>query len=122
MSNSNYSRRHRGLRFRPKGGLGHTPQKPDREATEARADAVSEQGGSERVFEKRHATEIERAENLAAGLPAEGTPAERPDSREPLPDVPAPAREKAEFRPVAIQEPSKGILDSIKNVAATLVK
>ncbi len=54
MSNNNFSRRHRGMRFRPKGGLGHNPQKPDREATQARADVVSEQGGNERVFEKRH--------------------------------------------------------------------
>ena len=72
MSNNNFSRRHRGMRFRPKGGLGHAQQKPDREATQARADVVSEQGGNERVFEKRHAGEIERAENVAAGLPNAG--------------------------------------------------
>ena len=62
------------MRFRPKGGLGQTPQKTDREAIQARAEVVSEQGGAERVFEKRHAHEIERAENLAAGLPPQGAP------------------------------------------------
>ena len=129
MSNNNFSRRHRGMRFRPKGGIGHTPQKPDHEATQARADVVSEQGGNERVFEKRHISEIERAENIAAGLPAEeaaaaetGAGAERKDFREPRAEIPAPGPEKKEFQPVEVREPSKGILDSIKNVATTLVK
>ena len=75
MSNNNFSRRRRGMRFKPKGGLSHAQQKPDREAVEARADVVSEQGGNERLFEKRHSHEIERSENIAAGLPPEG-PAE----------------------------------------------
>jgi ribonuclease G len=132
MSNNNFSRRHRGMRFRPKGGLGHNPQKPDREATQARADVVSEQGGNERVFEKRHASEIERAENLAVGLPPEGaseespqTPANIPDKkdfREPHTEIPALVQEKKEFQPVEVKEPSKGILDSIKKAATTLVK
>ena len=84
MSNNNFSRRRRGMRFRPKGGLGPNPQKPDREAIEARADVVSEQGGDERVFEKRHSHEIERAENIAAGLPpqsADRNPARPPPTR-----------------------------------------
>jgi ribonuclease G len=128
MSNNNFSRRRRGMRFRPKGGLGPNPQKTDREAVQARADVVSEQGGSERVFEKRHAFEIERAENLAAGLPPHGAavgPA--PDSGAefaPPPPVgaPAPAPEEKSFEPVEIQQPPKGILDSIKNAATNLVK
>ena len=38
MSERNFSRRRRGgMRFRPSGGLGHA-QRPDREATQARAD------------------------------------------------------------------------------------
>ena len=74
MSNKNFLRRRRGMHFRPKGGLGQTNQKPDQEAIQARADVVSEQGGVEHVFEKRHVHEIERAENLAAGLPPSGVP------------------------------------------------
>jgi ribonuclease G len=119
------------MRFRPKGGLGSNLQKPDREASEARADVVSEQGGNERVFEKRHAPEIERAENLAAGLPPHGA-AERPapgsgaDQKDfpapPPAETPALAREEQSFEPVEIQEPPKGILDSIKNAATNLVK
>ena len=69
MSNNNFSRRRRGMRFKPKGGLSPNPQKPDRDATQARAEVVAEQGGDERLFEKRHTHEIERAENIAAGLP-----------------------------------------------------
>jgi ribonuclease G len=131
MSN-NFSRRRRGMRFRPKGGLGQNqnPQKPDRDATQARADVVAEQGGDERLFEKRHNVEIERAENIAAGLPPEGaekpqTPATLPDKkdfREPHSEIPAQVQEEKEFQPVEIQQQSKGILDSIKNAATTLVK
>jgi hypothetical protein len=121
------------MRFRPKGGLGQTPQKQDRDATQARAEVVSEQGGAEHVFEKRHTQEIDRAENIAAGLPPEGvhevaaspTPAhipEKKDFREPKAEIPAHVEEEKAFEPVEIRQPSKGILDSIKNAATTLVK
>ena len=62
------------MRFKPKGGLNPAQQKTDRDAVEARQDVVTEQGGQERLFEKRHLNEIERAENVAAGLPPEGKP------------------------------------------------
>src|SRR5665213_827383 len=85
MSTNNFSRRRRGMRFKPKGGLNPAQQKTDRDAVEARADVVSEQGGNERLFEKRHSSEIERAENIAAGLPPEGRvetpPPEVPENR-----------------------------------------
>src|SRR5271154_2841930 len=112
MSNNNFSRRRRGMRFRPKGGLGpnQNPQKPDRDATQARADVVAVQGGDERLFEKRHNVEIERAENIAAGLPAESvekpqTPANIPDKkdfREPHQEIPAQVEEE-KFEPVAFK-------------------
>ena len=131
MSNNNFSRRRRGMRFRPKGGLGHNPQKPDREATQARADVVSEQGGNERVFEKRHHEEIERAENIAAGLPPEGAPrkppkrrrtsADKKDFREPHTEIPAQVQEE-KFEPVEVKEQSKGVVESIKTAATNLVK
>ena len=130
MSNKNFSRRRRGMHFRPKGGFGQTPQKSDREASQARADAVSEQGGADRLFEKRHAHEIERAENVAAGLPPQGVPeteapepsAAKKEFREPHLDTPAQVEEEKPFEPVAIQEPPKGILDTIKVAATNLVK
>ena len=130
MNEKNFSRRRRGMRFRPKGGLGQSPQKTDRDALQARAELVSEQGGVERVFEKRHTQEIERAENLAAGLPPQGAPerVETPaapakkDFREPHPDTPAQVEEEKPFEPVAITEQPKGVLDAIKIAATTLVK
>jgi len=129
MSNNNFSRRRRGMRFRPKGGFGQAQQKPDREAVQARADAVTEQGGAEHVFEKRHTHEIERAENIAAGLPPQGVPenltpdtgADKKESREVKIDTAAPQEEKP-FMPVPISEQPKGILDTIKTAATNLVK
>jgi hypothetical protein len=98
-NNNSFSRRRRGMRFKPKGGLSPNPQKPDREATQARAEVVTEQGGAERVFEKRHIQEIERSENIAAGLPAEGKPevviAET--TPEPAPASPSLNRRKKHF-------------------------
>ncbi|HXF10685.1 MAG TPA: hypothetical protein VN625_07875, partial [Desulfuromonadaceae bacterium] len=130
MSNQNFSRRRRGMRFRPKGGLGQQ-QKPDRDATQARAEVVSEQGGVERVFEKRHTHEIERAENIAAGLPPEGaekseTTANIPDKkdfRQPHADVPAQVEEEKPYQPVEIADPApKGVLETIKAAASSIVK
>jgi ribonuclease G len=130
MSNKNFSRRRRGMHFRPKGGFGQAPPKSDREASQARADVVSEQGGADRLFEKRHAHEIERAENVAAGLPPQGVPeTETPEPgvakkefREPHLDTPAQVEEEKPFEPVAIKESPKGILDTIKVAATNLVK
>jgi ribonuclease G len=118
------------MHFRPKGGLGQVTQKSDREAIQARADVVSEQGGVEHVFEKRHAHEIERAENLAAGLPPSGVPenveqkedAGKKDFREPHPDTPAHIEEEKPFEPVALPEQPKGVMDTIKLAATNLVK
>jgi ribonuclease G len=130
MSNNNFSRRRRGMRFRPKGGFGQGPQKTDREAVQARADVVTEQGGAEHVFEKRHSNEIERAENIAAGLPPQGAPetstpdsgADKKEFREPKIETPARVQEEQPFKPVPVAEQSKGILDTIKFAATTLVK
>jgi ribonuclease G len=126
MSNNNFSRRRRGMRFKPKGGLSHAQQKPDREAVEARADVVSEQGGSERVFEKRHTHEIERSENIAAGLPPENR-AEVADVEmgdEPVNTNQTPVAMVAEekFAPVKIPEQPKGLIDTIRSAATNLVK
>src|SRR5436190_11584171 len=98
MSERNFGRRRRGMRFRPSGGLGQGPQKPDREATQARAEVMGETtgGGPERLFERRHQSEIERAENIAAGLPPEG-------QHEPAPATP---EAKREFREPNLQRPA----------------
>jgi ribonuclease G len=128
MSERNFSRRRRGgMRFRPTGGLGHVQQRPDREATQARAEVVGGQTPQERLFERRHAQEIERAENQAAGLPPEGVPQEKAppgkrDFREPHMETPAQVLEEKPFQPVAVPDQTRGIVDSIKVMASNLVK
>ena len=120
------------MRFKPKGGLAPNPQKNDRDATQARAEVVAEQGGNERVFDKRYTNEIERAENIAAGLPPQGaTPepaaphshdAEKKDFRQPHMDTPAEVQEE-KFEPVELKEqPPKGIVEAIKSAATNIVK
>jgi ribonuclease G len=133
MSNqNNFSRRRRGMRFKPKGGLAPNPQKNDRDATQARAEVVAEQGGNERVFDKRYTNEIERAENIAAGLPPQGAPpepavphshdADKKDFRQPHMDTPAEVQEE-KFEPVELKEqPPKGIVETIKAAATNIVK
>src|SRR5450432_4051092 len=133
MSNqNNFSRRRRGMRFKPKGGLAPNPQKTDRDANQARAEVVAEQGGNERVFDKRYTNEIERAENIAAGLPPQGAPpepaaphshdADKKDFRQPHMDTPAQVQEE-KFEPVELKEqPPKGIVETIKAAATNLVK
>ena len=59
------------MRFRPSGGFGQN-QKPDRSALQARAEATSEKKPDSLFERARHEQEIERAENIAAGLPPEG--------------------------------------------------
>ena len=132
MSNNNFSRRRRGMRFKPKGGLAPNPQRNDRDATQARAEVVAEQGGNERVFDKRYTNEIERAENIAAGLPPQGAPPEpaaphshdvdKKDFRQPHMDTPAEVHEE-KFEPVELKEqPPKGIVEAIKAAATNIVK
>jgi ribonuclease G len=129
MSERSFSRRRRGgMRFRPSGGLGHTQPHSEREATQARADAVGKAPAQDKVYEHRHAHEIERAENIAAGLPPEGLPAaqdqtpQKRDFRQPHPETPAEVRDDKPFKPVHVQEHPKGIVDSIRSAASNLVK
>ena len=132
----NFSRRRRGgMRFRPSGGMGgNQPPRNDRGAQEARAEAVSEQtSGPEKVYEQgRHASEIERAENVAAGLPPEGrpapeeqaaAPADRRAYREPNRETPESVEEEVSTGPVHIEaEKPKGLLGAIKAAADKVVK
>jgi ribonuclease G len=120
----NFSRRRRGgMRFRPSG---NAPRRPA--AQEARAAAMDATTGNESLFDKSRQQEIERAQNVAAGLPAEARAeqaagAEAPskkDFREPHMDTPAEVKE--EFRPVQIQEQPKGLVDAIKIAAQKVIK
>lgn len=117
------------MRFRPSGGLGHSQQqRPDREALQARAEVVTDQSSQDKVYDHRHANEIERAENLAAGLPAHGlppAPAETSDKhefRQPNLQTPAVVMEEKQFEPVPVREQPKGIVETIRQAASSLVK
>jgi ribonuclease G len=138
MSERNFSRHRRRMRFRPSGGLGQRQQqqqqqqRQDREATQARAEAIGNPAATDRVYEQRHQTEIERAENVAAGLPPSGAPdaeaealapaAAQGDYREPHLDTPEVVEEEKPFEPVAVKDQSRGIVDSIRLAATNLVK
>ena len=132
MSERNFSRRRRGgMRFRPAGGLN---QKPDRGAQQARAEATGEKK-PEAIFEQgRHDEEIDRAENIAAGLPpTEARPPEqertapaegrnkRGSFRKPNLETPAEVEEE-KYQPVNIQAPTLGFVGAIKNAADKVIR
>jgi ribonuclease G len=123
------------MRFRPSGGLGHgqpNPPRPDRDASQARAEAVSGPPAPEKVYDHRHANEIDRSENVAAGLPPEGvqpppgaadaSPSGKRNFREPNLETPAQVEEQQAFQPVPVQERPKGIVESLRSVATNIVK
>lgn len=118
------------MRFRPSGGLGHTQHRPDREASQARAEVVGDTAAQEKVYEHRHAQEIDRAENIAAGLPPSGVPPEtqapaevkKGTFREPNLETASEVTEEKPFEPVKFQEPPKGLVDTIREAASNLVK
>ena len=119
------------MRFRPSGGLGHVQPRTDRDATQARAEVVGGQSVHEKVYDHRHTGEIDRAENIAAGLPPDSPPESAPQApidqkksfREPNFDTPAEVDEqKEQFEPVPVQPQNRGIVDSIRAAASTLVK
>src|SRR6478609_9879008 len=125
-------RRRGGMRFKPSGGINQNqPPKKDKDAVEARADAVGEVVGGfgqDKLFERRHQGEIDRAENVAAGLPPEGAPAPTPGHEHqhaaeaaPAP-APAPVPTKPEklFAPVKVAEPQRSLVEKIADVATNL--
>jgi ribonuclease G len=134
MSNR-FSNRRGSHRFRPSGGL-NPNAKPDKAALQARLAATSTLGpekisGDENVFAKHREHEIRRAENLAAGLPADADPSAhaeakapgRHDYREPNLETPEEvnAEQEGEFKPVEVKEQPKGILGTIKHAAQKVV-
>jgi ribonuclease G len=120
MSERSFSRRRRGgMRFRPRGGMGQQ-QQPDREATEARAEVAAEIGGQDKVYDRRHSQEIERAENIAAGLPPDGAP-EKVSTPQPMQPVRPPQPEKP-YEPVPVSSPGEGVVEKLRNVAEKVIK
>jgi len=136
MSERSFSRRRRGgMRFRPSGGVNPNIKRPDRAAQEARAEVIGEKPTSDTIYDKsRFQREIERAENIAAGLPPEGQPktevpseealkASKKDFRQPHMDTPAEVKEETGYQPVRLTEPPpKGIVQAIKAAANKVIK
>jgi ribonuclease G len=104
------------MRFRPSGGL--KTNKGDRAAIEARAGTTAAKTEEEPVFDNsRHETEIQRAENIAAGLPPQGLPQPKPA---PEPAKPA-VQEKFTPVPVAERAP-QGLVETIRSAASKMMK
>ena len=134
MSDRNFSRRRRGgMRFRPASGLNPNPNRPDREAIQARAEAVGDKAPQDKVYDRsRHAQEIERAENIAAGLPPEGAPKPEQETdatpptkggfREPNLETPAQLEEEKPFEPVHVPQRPQGLVETIRAAATTVIK
>ncbi len=126
-------RRRGGMRFRPSGGGPKPGKHQEREAQQARADAVSEKASltPEPVYERsRYQKEIDRAENVAAGLPPEGAPVvptgetelrAKGDFREPHLDTPAEVSEET-YKPVHVAEKPQTIFEAIKATANKVIK
>src|SRR5687767_5868439 len=130
MSERNFSRRRRGMHFRPSGGLHGNVKRQERAALEARAQATGEKATSEHVYDapRQHAREIERAENIAAGLPPEGQAVDTTGEpaiakkafREPHLDTPA---EVKEYTPVDFKEaPPQGFVETIKVATTKIIR
>jgi ribonuclease G len=123
------------MRFRPGGGMNpNQPPRNDRAANEARAEVVGGAGGPEKVYDRRHVSEIERAENVAAGLPPEGAPVaeeteplrpgEKPNRkfREPNMETPDHVEEEKPFESVDVEPKPQGLLGALKAAANNVVK
>ena len=145
MNKRKLSTKRRGsMRFRPSGGLGkQKKRRPHQAAAQARAIAVGKaEPHDDPVFDQsRHAREIQRAENIAAGMPPDAADAgsQKQDSktfadkeakkkirkkrnRPPRPRNRKESKEEAPFAPVPIQEERpKGIVGSLRAAADTVI-
>jgi ribonuclease G len=130
MNDRNYNRRRRGgQRFRPGKP---TSFKPERAASEARAAALGEKDTEDSVFDqRRHEVEVTRAENVAAGLPADApvphaapvtTDDRRREYRQPHLDTPEQVEEEPDFQPVPVKTPPPGIVQSLRAAAEKVIK
>jgi len=118
------------MRFRPGAGMGKVSKKDQREATQARAEAISDNTMTARVYDQRHNTEIDRAENVAAGLPPDATDeqveikaetASTPSSNEKT-ENPLVTETDKPFEPVAVTEPNQGVVERLTQAASSIVK
>ena len=120
MSDKNFSKKRRQMHFRPGPRKPQGQKPPDKNVgPEMRTAATTSSSDTERIYDQsRFAKEIDRSENIAAGLPPEGAPAPRPPQEAP---APAPAAPEPAYQPVPVSGPKPdGIISAIK-VAANKV-
>ena len=124
------------MRFRPSSGLNSpnpNPNRTDREAVQARAEVIGDKATNDKVYDRaRHAQEIDRAENIAAGLPPEGAPkteeamsaeaGSQGGFREPNLETPSEVREEKPFAPISIPQRSQGIVETLRAAASSVIK
>lgn len=123
MSDNKFGGRRRrgGMRFRPSGGKGNQPPKTDQDALAARASVLEEKPVRDELFEHRHKKEIERSENVAAGLPPTGPEPELPADGG-ADNAPEGQGGDQPFAPVKFQEQPKGIIERIVETAEKMVQ
>jgi ribonuclease G len=140
MSQNKFSRHRRGMRFRPSKSA-KIAVLDGKEAHKARQLSSQPYSASEPIFDKaRFQKEIERSENVAAGLPPEGLPPapapapapapevqeekrEKRDFREPNLQTPAVVEEEATYTPVHIAEQTpKGLVQTIRAAATRVIR
>ena len=109
------------MRFRPSPNA-----QPKKVVIEAKPDSTMETlGQNQRIFDKSRVGEIERAENVAAGLPPDGAPVTTVEQgkkgyREPHLDTPEEVKE--DFKPVEIEQKPRNLLDAIRMTAQKVIK
>ena len=122
------------MRFRPNGGLARS-RRGERAAAKARAIAIGDKPPEEDpVFDtSRYAREVQRSENIAAGLPpdtkdtalmpkTEGDDA-KSDARKRGLDSPPPKQPEKEFKPVHVPDPKpERLVDAVKVAAKKVIK
>lgn len=131
MSERKFNTRRRSQRFKPsssggnrRGGdnRGHdggtVSAKTRRQAQNARALATGEKSGEEKVFNASREKEVERAENVAAGLPPEGEVKNKSAKLK----RPAPEPDPKDYEPAEFVEKSKGFVDKLKKTANRVIK
>ena len=109
------------MRFRP------NPNAPAKKVViEAKPDSTLETlGQNQRVYDKSRGGEIERAENVAAGLPPDGAvaaPVEAGKRGYREPNLETPDEVKEDFKPVEIEERPKNLFEAIKMTAQKVIK
>ena len=109
------------MRFRPSANA-----QPKKVVIEAKPDSTMETlGQNQRIFDKSRVSEIERAENVAAGLPPGGAPVEAAEEGKRgyrQPNLETPEEVKEDFKPVEIEERPKNLLEALKMTAQKVIK